>query len=95
MEASDGAAVKVEPDPEAAAVYVRLSGRPVARTRTVRGSQSDAAIDYAADGSVVGVELLGVSQGIDLRGVPEPKEVERLLHGLGLRVQAAAKARAG
>ena len=63
--------MRLKHDPEADAIYVRFSDQPVATTRTARGNTSDAAVDFAVDGSVVGVELLGVSTGIDLSNLPK------------------------
>jgi uncharacterized protein YuzE len=67
----------VEYDSDADAVYVAL--------RTPRGTVEtdfiDEArdVDYDADGNVVGVELLGVSQGIDLEGLPEAERIAQVL----------------
>lgn len=83
--------MRIEHDPEADAVYIRLSSKNIARTRTVRRNRSDAAIDYASDGTVVGVELLGVSRGIDLHGLPEAEKVRALLDGLALAVLPAVE----
>lgn len=70
-------------DPEANAVYVLFSDKAVAKTRNAPANEGDVVIDYAKDGSVVGVEVLGVRQGVDLRGVPEADKVGELLkqHG--------------
>ncbi|MBI4496465.1 MAG: DUF2283 domain-containing protein [Chloroflexi bacterium] len=73
-------------DPEADAIYIRFSDQKSAKMRTVRGNLGNAAVDYAADGSVVGVELLGVSAGIDLRGLPESEQIGALLQDHGFLV---------
>lgn len=44
-------------------------------------------IDYGADGSVVGVEFISPSQGIDLAGVPCAADVKREARRIGLRVR--------
>lgn len=74
-------------DPEANAIYVRFSDKNVAKTRPARGNSSDGAVDYAADGSVVGVELLGVSSGVDLTGLPDVRALYKLLAQEGFAVK--------
>jgi uncharacterized protein YuzE len=64
------------------AVYIYLSSGKSARTRHLDDLRM---IDYDSLGSVIGVELLGVSAGIDLNGVPEGGTIERLLKELQLR----------
>jgi uncharacterized protein YuzE len=61
---------------KADAVYVCLFDAEVARTRALGDWRN---VDYAVDGSVVGVEFLGVSAGLDLSDVPEAYQVETLL----------------
>lgn len=39
-------------------------------------------VDYDAAGNVVGVELLGVSQGVDLEGLPEAEKIAELLNAV-------------
>lgn len=51
-------------------------------------------IDYGADGSVVGVEFISPSFGIDLSGVPRAADVEREARRIGLRVRVPGEARA-
>jgi len=46
-------------DPQAGALYVRVSGRPVARTVEVTG---DVHVDLDGEGGVAGVEVLGVAR---------------------------------
>jgi uncharacterized protein YuzE len=59
--------------PESDAVYIQLSDRDVAHTRTIDDARI---IDYDADWQVVGVELLGASAGLDLRDLPERDRLE-------------------
>lgn len=47
-------------------------------------------IDYGGDGSVVGVEFISPSMGIDVAGVPHAAEIEREAHRLGLSVRKGA-----
>ena len=46
-------------------------------------------IDYAADGSVVGVEFISPSRGVSLAGVPRAAEIEREMRRLGLPIRSA------
>lgn len=68
--------VDLEHDPEADAAYVRLSDHRVTRTEDLGRGRT---VDYDAAGHPVGVEFLGVSQGVDTDGVPERVAVERSL----------------
>jgi uncharacterized protein YuzE len=73
-----------EYDREADAAYVYFPGAvdtPVGRTLELDGERM---IDYAADGSVVGVEFLSVSDGVRLEGVPRANEVSAALHAKGI-----------
>ena len=71
--------MQVQYDTEADALYVRLASGEVARTRRLDSSR---AVDYRADGTVVGVEFLFVSKGVRLEGVPEAEGIERALASL-------------
>ena len=46
-------------------------------------------IDHAADGSVVGVEFISPSRGVNLDGVPRSAEIEREVRRLGLPLRTA------
>jgi uncharacterized protein YuzE len=63
-------------DAEADAVYVRLAEGRVERTVPLDDLRL---VDYAADSSVIGVELLDVSDGVDLRGLPSAEVIAQLL----------------
>ena len=62
-------------DADAAYIYLR-EGMTVARTRNLDGSRL---ADYAEDGEPIGTELLDVSEGVNLDGLPKRDIVERLL----------------
>ncbi len=51
-------------------------------------------IDYAADGSVVGVEFISPSRGVNLADIPHAAEIEREARRLGLPVRSSRAARA-
>jgi len=78
-------AMLFEHDPEADAIYVQLRDAPVARTQAL---DYDRIIDYTADGHPRGVELLGVSHGVNLDGVPERAAIDRLLQDHNIKVFA-------
>ena len=72
-------------DPEADAIYIKLSEAPYHHGRDLDTVRT---IDYAADGSPSGVELLCVSRGVDLRDLPRADEIADALRPLGVRVLA-------
>ena len=45
-------------------------------------------IDYAADGSPVGIELLCVSEGVITEDLPHLKDVLHLLEGIQVKIFA-------
>jgi len=69
-------------DQEADAIYITFSDKPVASTRALR------VIDYAADGSPAGIELLCVSEGMITDGLPHLKDVLHLLEGIQVKIFA-------
>jgi len=75
--------MKVELDRKADAAYVELSQAQVDRQLELDGSRI---LDLAADGSIVGVEFLSPSRGVDLNGIPRAAEIGRALRRRGLRV---------
>jgi uncharacterized protein YuzE len=77
--------MKVELDRQHDAAYFAFSA-----TASVRQVKLDTArINYAADGSVVGVEFISPSRGVNLAGVPHAAEIERELRRLRLPVRLA------
>jgi uncharacterized protein YuzE len=63
------------------AAYVYLHNAPVVRTEPLDERRN---VDYAVDGRVVGVEFFGVSERIDLSGVPEAETVRQALSEIQL-----------
>ena len=74
--------LRVESDPQADAIYVYLSDEPVAHTKEL---DENRLIDYSYDGTPVGIDLLGVSNGVDVEDLPEKAQIERILEGFGIR----------
>lgn len=64
------------------AAYVTISELPV--DHTVR-LDAHRLVDYAEDGSIVGIEFLSVSRGVNLQGLPEQTELARLFNDRELR----------
>lgn len=80
---------RVTYDRNADAVYVTLRRGRVARTASLDSSRT---VDYDTHGAVLGVEILGVSEGLDLNGIPEGELVDELLtkHLRGIAVLTSA-----
>ncbi len=74
--------LRSEYDPQADILYVYLSDLPYAF-----GEDLDYArrVDYAKDGTPVGVELLYVSQGVDLRALPQASDLAAVLEQYNIR----------
>ncbi len=87
-----GAPMRVEHDKAHDAAYFEFS--PAAAARQVKLDNARI-IDYGADGSVVGVEFISPSRGMDLRGVPGAAEIEREARRLGLPVRSSSARAAG
>ena len=77
------AALRAEYDPYADALYVYFSDREYSHGRDLDSLRR---IDYAADGSVIGIEILSPSVGVDLTGLPKADEIAGLLERLNLPV---------
>ncbi len=59
------------------ALYICFGDATVSRTEELDDRRM---VDRAADGRVLGIEFLDVSDGIDLTNVPDRERVEELLH---------------
>jgi uncharacterized protein YuzE len=79
-------------DKQVDAVYIRLREG----VKRAFGQQLDDAryIDFGEDNKPIGIELLGVSQGVDTRGLPQREEVERLLTEHNIKIFAWSSNRA-
>ena len=58
-----------------------FSGAPSSRQVRLDDSRI---VDYAEDGSLVGVEILSPSRGVELSGLPRRSEIEQALGRMGL-----------
>ncbi len=77
--------MEYEYDPEADAVYIRLSDKEYAYGEDLDRERH---IDYASDGTPVGVELLCVSSGASLRDLPHQDAIEGILRKLNIKIFA-------
>lgn len=75
--------MELQYDREADAVYIRLRPAPYAFGHNL---DYERRIDYAADERPIGIELLGVSHGVNLDDLPEHDAIARLLteHHIGV-----------
>lgn len=74
-------------DEDADVLYVCLSEGEVAETRNLGDLRL---IDFGDDGSVIGVEFVSASQGIDLGGVPFGPTVASAIGDSGLPIKIYA-----
>lgn len=77
-------------DKNADAIYIKLGSKPYSYTIELDDSRN---IDYAEDRTPIGVELLFVSNGVDIVNLPNVKTVEEVLDVLdreGIRVLVTA-----
>lgn len=72
-------------DPEAAALYVHLEDKPYAYGRDL---DNERRIDFAADGTPIGVEFTCVTSGLDLHDIPAADAIARIAEELHLPVYA-------
>jgi len=63
-------------DTEVDAIYVRLSNKPYAYSKEIDEVRH---VDYASDGTPIGVELLCVSEGVNVDDLPNSEEIARML----------------
>ena len=79
----------LEYDESVDAAYLTASDEPWARQERLDDSRG---INYAADGSVIGIELLSPRRkGVRLDGLPYPDDVERVVRSVGFRVLQRAR----
>jgi len=77
--------MRMEYDREADAIYVYLSDASYAYGKNL---DNERRIDYDADGNPMGVELLCVSDGVNMHDLPQSEEISRLLEGKNIKVFA-------
>ena len=72
-------------DKEADAIYIRLDEGEYSHGEDL---DTERRVDFDAKGRAIGVELLCVSDGVNLESLPERALIERLLDERGVRVFA-------
>jgi uncharacterized protein YuzE len=72
-------------DADADCAYITISNKSYAYSEELDDTRY---VDHAEDGSVIGVELLYVSGGVDVVGLPQEAEITELLEKHGLKVYA-------
>ena len=72
-------------DREAQAIYIRLEDKPYAFGEDI---DHERRVDYAEDGTPIGVELLCVDEGVDLSDLPRADELAAALRPLDIRIYA-------
>lgn len=78
----------LEYDEAVDAAYLQVSDVPWHHQRRLDDSRG---INYAADGSVIGIELLSPSRiGVNLQGLPYASDVERVMRSRGFRILDSA-----
>ena len=74
----------LEYDESVDAAYLQVSDLPWDRQERLDDARG---VNYAADGSVVGIELLSPARrGVNLDGLPFANDVERVMRARGFRI---------
>ena len=63
--------------------YIHISDLPYSFTKEIDLSR---VVDYAKDSSAIGIELLWVSDGVNVSGLPYETEVRELLQHEGVKI---------
>ena len=77
--------MRVEYDKEADAIYIYLGNAPYAYGKDL---DHERRIDFAQDGTPIGVELLCVSTGVITDDLPNRADIEQALDDRGIKVYA-------
>jgi len=72
-------------DPNADCTYILINNLPHAYSKELDETRF---IDYAEDGTVIGVELLYVSGGVDVSDLPYQSEIIKFLEEHNIKVYA-------
>jgi uncharacterized protein YuzE len=79
----------LEYDESVDAAYLTVSDEPWERQERLDDARG---VNYAADGSVIGIELLSPRRkGVLLDGLPYPADVARVVRSVGFRVLQTAR----
>ncbi len=72
-------------DRDADCAYILINKLPYSYSKELDETRF---IDYAEDGTVIGVELLYVGSGVDITGLPYESEIAKLLEQHNIKVYA-------
>lgn len=72
-------------DREADAIYIKLADGHYAYGQDLDDSRR---VDFDANGAPIGIELLNVSDGVDVADLPARPAVEAALHRMHIRIYA-------
>lgn len=75
--------MRYEYDDHTDCAYIRVADLPHHHSQQIDEHRF---VDYAEDGTVIGIELLYVGSGVDVSGLPFEDEVAKLLEQQGVRV---------
>lgn len=84
--------MRLEHDPEADAAYVRLSDKPYAYGIDL---DEERRVDYDANDCPIGVEVLNISHGVNVEGLPFAEEIMNLLEKHGIEAYVVNVSAAG
>ena len=74
----------LEYDESVDAAYLQVADGPVHRHVQLDDARG---VDYAADGSVIGIEILSPRRkGVILNGLPYPEDVARVMRSCGFQI---------
>lgn len=68
--------MELKHDKQADAIYIYLSDKPYSYGKDL---DDERRVDYASDNTPIGVELLNVSKGVNLDGLPRRAEIAKVL----------------
>ena len=77
--------MRLDYDREANAVYIHLADKPYAYGRDL---DNERRVDYAVDGTPIGIELTCVRSGVNVEALPAAEQVTQLLRELNIPVYA-------
>ena len=77
--------MKIKYDPKADAAYIYLSNKAYAYGKDLDNVRH---IDYASDGTIIGVELLCLKKGVNFDNLPEQSKIIKLLEQKNIKVYA-------
>lgn len=77
--------MQVTYDKDVEAIYIRLRDLPYAYGEDLDDSRR---VDFSADGTPIGVELLSVDLGVNLDDLPERRSIEKALIDYDVKIYA-------